>query len=304
MPIRDRFRRSIGGVVASIEGLGCLLRYGFTPEEALFSVDDDRAVPDLRMTVRPGPGSSAPTTRPLFRSPAWDIWTLPDDGFHMTFLQANGAPRTSLVADATVSQVEFHQPVPSGHRGGELDVVPNPYRMPVDQLLLVHHLAHREGLIIHSAGFELGGAAFVVPGVSGAGKSTLTGLVAEGLPDATPLSDERMIVRSRAGTFEAWGTPWMGTAQVAQNRHAPLRALLFPVKDTSHRLSRLSVRETVRRLLGVIACPHFDVERSTLVLATLERLVAAVPAFELRFSLDAGVGDVIRQLVDGESRAA
>jgi hypothetical protein len=209
-----------------------------------------------------------------------------------------------VLSDRLSTRITYHEEARVVRDGSGSPWVCDPFRMPVDQLIFIHHLAHREGFLLHAAGIAAAGVGIALPGPSGAGKSTLSGLLAAGLPEATVLSDERMVVRAGAGAFKVWGTPWSGTAGIARNDGAPLRALIFPVKDTLHRISTLSVRETVRRLLGTVAVPHFDVERAAMVLATIEKLVSSVPAFELRFARDAGVAAVIRDLIHRELRAA
>jgi hypothetical protein len=241
---------------------------------------------------------------PSFATQGWERWRLPGGGHHITLVREPGYARPVLVSDPSTSRVTYFEVERAASIVDGMPVVFDPFRMPVDQLLLLHHLASRGGCIAHAAGFVLGGAGIVVPGISGAGKSTLTGLVASGLPEATLLSDERIVFRARAGGVEAWGTPWMGTARVARNLGVPLRALLFPVKASGHRIAPLSIPEAVRRLIGVVACPYFDRDEAALVLATLEKVVSTVPAFELRFARDAGVGAVIRDLVHRELRVA
>jgi len=51
----------------------------------------------------------------------------------------------------------------------------NPFCYPLDQLLLMYHLAGREGFITHAAGAAYHGVGMIFPGRSGAGKSTIRG---------------------------------------------------------------------------------------------------------------------------------
>jgi hypothetical protein len=300
----DRLRLSIAGTTIALTGHGCLVEPGPEPEFAPFRLPDPHPASDLEFAIHPRGAPPVPEGPPLFSTNAWDLWRQPGGGYRVALIREPGERRPVLTADRLTTRVDYHEAEGRARLGPALPVVFDPFRMPVDQLLFIHHLAHREGFLLHAAGFTIGDVGVVVPGRSGAGKSTLSGLVAATVPEATILSDERMVVRGRDGAFEAWGTPWMGTARVARNQGAPLRALLFPVKDGSHRLSSLPGRVAVRRLLGTAACPHFDLERSAFVLATLERLVASVPAFELRFARDAGVAPVVRDLLYRELRAA
>lgn len=176
----------------------------------------------------------------------------------------------------------------------------DPVRYPLDQILLMNHLAQGSGLIVHSAGLALEGMGMVFAGVSGAGKSTLTGIFAREAPEAELLSDDRIIVRQIDGRWHAYGTPWPGEAGVASNSRAGLGALFFLAKGPAHRLEPLSPAQALKRLLPVVSCPWYDSERLTGVLDTCERLVGQVPCFELRFKPGPGVVALLRDFVHRE----
>jgi hypothetical protein len=288
----------------AVEAEGCLLDEAPEPGLGEFVDGASAGEPDLRLTVRAGALPPSPPGPPLFTTQAWQLWTLPGGGYQVSLLRAPGAGRPVLVSDHRTGEVTFHAAPGEVREAAGLPLVFDPFRMPVDQLLLAQHLAFREGFILHAAGFAVGEVGFVVPGVSGAGKSTLTALLGRSLPDATVLSDERIIVRAHQGQFEAWGTPWFGTARVARNRGAPLRALVFIEQHPDHGMAAISPSQAVRRLFGVMACPLYDAERAGQVLRTVERMVAAVPAFVLRFARDPGVGAVVLDFLRAELGAA
>ena len=287
------YRRSIADCSVAIRAKACLVDDPPAPELIPFAAPNSAAAADLELSVRPDGAPPAPAGTPLFATQAWELWALPDGGYQVALIRATGKARPMLVADRATRRVVYHEAEGRAPIADGLPLVFDPFRMPVDQLLLIQHLAFREGFIVHSAGFAFGDVGIVVPGVSGAGKSTLTSLLSQAIPEMTVLSDERIIVRSRNGAFEAWGTPWMGTAGIARNLGVPLRALVFLAQNPQHGISAIPAREAVRRLFGVLACPLYDAERSELVLRTVERLVSMVPTFELRFARDSGVGAVV-----------
>jgi hypothetical protein len=167
---------------------------------------------------------------------------------------------------------------------------------PVNQLLLIYYLARRGGLLVHAAGLAADGRALIFPGVSGAGKSTLTRqFLARGRP--TLLSDDRIIVREMGGGHLAFGTPWPGDAGVAVNASAPLAAILFPARGKETRIRELSPQAALDRLLPATSILWFEPELLASQLETCERLLRAVPAFELAWSPEAGVVDDVVEFV-------
>ena len=271
--------------------------------------------PDVVATIVRGM-PAAPSCAPLFECEgAWSAY--PDDmGYRIVFWsEMAGTPRLVARGNADTTRVTIHvgDSWAQAFAENKDDVwarVGNPFRYPLDQLLMMYHLAGRGGLVVHSAGLELAGKALVFPGASTAGKSTLARvLVKAGLEDSL-LSDDRMIVRTAdagpggggpgggpdgapAPGFVAWGTPWPGDAGIRRNACAPLAALLFLVKDERTFLAPLGPGEAMRRLMPVISCPWYDSERLPGILDTCARLSEGVPCFDLHFRPTAEVAELL-----------
>jgi hypothetical protein len=176
---------------------------------------------------------------------------------------------------------------------GTLD---NPADYPIDQILLIYHVASRDGLLVHAAGLVSEGRALIFPGVSGAGKSTLSRqLIMHG--SSLLLSDDRIFVRWQDGVHRAYGTPWPGEAQIAANASAPLAAVLFPARADRTRITELSPRSALDRLLPATSILWFEPELLTAQLASCERLLTSVPAYELAWSPALGVVDDLQDFV-------
>jgi hypothetical protein len=211
-------------------------------------------------------------------------------------------PRCVVLTDRATSRVRIFVP-PAPASAGAAGAIPDPFLYPLDQLLLMHHLAGRGGFIVHAAGLALAGAGLIFPGISGAGKSTLTAQFLAAAPDTGFLSDDRVVVRAGcaasggSGGFTAWGTPWPGTAKIAVNDSQPLRAVLFLVQAPAHAIVRLTPAAAARRLMPMLMCPWYDEEWSAGVLATVDRLVREVPCYELCFANDRGIVDLVRDFV-------
>jgi hypothetical protein len=179
----------------------------------------------------------------------------------------------------------------------------NPVNYPLDLLLSMYMLAPRGGAIVHAAGVDLGGKGLLFPGRSGAGKSTLARLLAA-LPEARFLSDDRVIVRKIGGQHRVFGTPWLGSAGVGDNRDAPLSAILFLRQSPRDAVHPLSPKEAVERLLPLVSAPWYDPEAAGGVLGCCEAVAAEAPAFELGFTPTAKAADRVRAFAAGLSDGA
>ena len=180
---------------------------------------------------------------------------------------------------ATRATVYAAQPADRVAPGSEVD---HPVHHPLDQMLMMHHLASQRGLLVHAAGLACAAKGLLFPGVSGAGKSTLT---RQFLACSWPalLSDERIIVRELSDGFRVYGTPWPGEAGVAANASAALAGIFFLARGDRHCAAALSPRQALERLLPAAAILWYDAELLAEQLATCERLLQQTPAFELRF---------------------
>ena len=180
-------------------------------------------------------------------------------------------------------------------RRAEGGLVPNPLRYPVDQLLMIHLLPRRDGVLLHAAGLRREGRAILFAGRSGAGKSTLTRLALR-QDGWDGLSDDRMIIRMVGSEVLAFGTPWGGTEQIAVNESAPLGALVFLHQAPRNRLLRLEPRQALEQLLPIASILWFDLDRMTRSLELCERLLRLLPAYELHFRDDPSVLKALAEL--------
>ena len=172
-----------------------------------------------------------------------------------------------------------------------------PLLHPVDRVLFMGVLAHRNAFIVHSCGWSCHGKSVLFPGVSGAGKTTLCRqLMAAG--QGRILSDDRVVLREVPEGFRACGTPWPGDAKQARNESAPLAALGFIEQAPEHRLTPIPPAEALRRLMEAASIPWYSSDLRDLVLPLVERLVSTVPAYRVGFRPDPGVFAVLSPLVE------
>src|SRR5690242_18637948 len=86
-----------------------------------------------------------------------------------------------------------------------------PLQYPLDELLIVNLLARNRGVELHGCGVvDSDGRGYLFLGQSGAGKTTMARLWQAENQLATLLSDDRIILRAKAGEIWMYGTPWHG----------------------------------------------------------------------------------------------
>jgi hypothetical protein len=274
-----------------------LLDYAGSPYPPFLARRAEQAACSSTIDVSVLVGPSPPNDSPVFFDSA-SSWNMQPEGsgYRLSFHIGDGGPvHTVACSDEQTTRVQVYMEqgmAPSDLPPGQYL---NPLRYPLDQLLLMNHLATRGGVIVHAAGAVLEGRALVFPGVSGAGKSTISRVFMEaGLGDSL-LSDDRVIIRSLSDggrepeQLTVWGTPWPGDARVARNACAPLAAMLFLVKSEENELLPLSSNAALRRLMPMVTCPWYDAQRFPGALETCGWIAQGVPCYDLRFRPDTGL---------------
>jgi hypothetical protein len=235
------------------------------------------------------PRALAGTVR--FDAGAWSLADLGRDRKRLAHGPSWPCNRTwDAVFDRRVTRVQLRCAAPTGTSG-------NPLRYPVDQLLLMHHLAWRSGMIVHGAGALIDGRVVLLAGASGAGKTTLSRRLFAAHTDI--LSDDRMVVRRRGRTWWAYGTPWPGDGGFAFNRGGPLSAILLLERGVSASVNALPTSDTLRAFLPVVSIPWYDVGMTRLLLASCDSLLGAVPVRRLAATLTPATIALVRQAARG-----
>jgi len=168
------------------------------------------------------------------------------------------------------------------------------------RVLVAYRLLEEGGAMLHSAGVTDGTSAWLLLGPSGAGKTTSSRLcLARG---GTVLSDDLNAVRLENGARPrlTW-LPFagdLGGQAGAQAGYplAPLAAVLRLKQGTENRLRPLSPATALAGLVAAAPFVNHDPWRRELLLSALERLARSVPAYELVFSLDGGLWDILKTI--------
>jgi len=231
-------------------------------------------------------------------SSTWRYWS---DGETRAAIFDSGAEKLRKLIAVLLAGPERIRPGPESVRvivtqvggGNRAGLQVNPLHLPVDMVLLSMLAAPRGALIIHAAGYVLGGRAAVLAGPGGGGKSTLGRLLQEG-GGGTLLSDDRVVLRLGSSGLRAWGTPWAGTGGMAANAAAPVSEILLLEKGDRNTVQRLSDVEAAEALLRVCTVPWYDEELSRAATGTLEAVSRRVPVYRFFFRADASAAAFVR----------
>ncbi len=149
------------------------------------------------------------------------------------------------------------------------------------------------GLPLHSAAISADGEGIVFFGPSGAGKSTISGL-----SPFSVLSDE-LVALARFERFEVSGSGIWGTLNrpEAPQGYVPLRALVELEKGKAYSLTRLSGRESLLRLMGVVMMPA-SAALWRGAMPVLASLIESVPVFRMAWNPESPPWDELRQDLD------
>ena len=171
-----------------------------------------------------------------------------------------------------------------------------------DQLILARLLADRDAFYLHSGGIAIDGQGLIFVGHSSAGKTTSTMMVHQALGDRVRvLCDDRNIVRYWPQGF-AGGPPghyvhgtWShGDLPECSSLGVPLRAVLFLEQDAANELEPLTDRRALwQGFLSKLVKPLGTADWWNKEMAIIERVVAEVPCYTMRFDKS---GAIVPQL--------
>ena len=174
----------------------------------------------------------------------------------------------------------------------------DPFVGPSLELLMITHLARRDGVILHGCGISSDGRGVVFAGESGAGKSTLSRLWAqkEGIEI---LSDDRVIVRRQNGSFRLYGTPWHGDEAFAAPGGVELSRIFFIRHGQGNDIRKLSAAGAVREMLKCSFPPLWDAGGMAAALELFHTVAVSVPCAELAFVPDHTAMDFVLDRAGG-----
>jgi len=245
----------------------------------------------------PIPGMDEPEhPREVYRKPPWAIYRTWRSWVYLGIAPTQGDPTLHRVAvfDLDHSSGDLYNSEAyekAWLRGGLTSLT----MFPSDQILLARLLADRQGCYLHSGALTVDGEGLVFVGHSEAGKSTTMDMVRSQLGMRCEiLCDDRNIVRCWPEGFRVHGTWSHGDIPDVSSASASLRAILFLQQDRCNEIVPLLDRkEIMRRLLVTLIKPMVTAEWWTKEMDVLERVMAEVPCYVMRFDR---TGEIVRHL--------
>jgi hypothetical protein len=244
-----------------------------------------------------GPAESNGTATRVFRAPAADFLPIDTRGWEYT-LDLDPAPDALRVAGLHLMARLDWTPALAGAlwtpetAGEEWTPVCENYL----RLLTAYRLLEEGGTLLHSAGVSDGESAWLLLGPSGAGKTTASRLcLAAG---ATVLSDDLNAVLFGEGVARLRKVPFTGDLgdRAGGPESVPLRAVLRLAQGEDEGLRPLSPAAALASLVAAAPFVNRDPFRREALLAALERLARAVPAWEVTFAQEGGLWGMVRAL--------
>lgn len=178
---------------------------------------------------------------------------------------------------------------------GRFRVGPSPHSLEaVIRIAASIALPRRGALILHASCVADRRGAHLFAGVSGAGKSTIAALLADACGDAVELvSEELVILAPDGGGWRAHVAPFLAKVELPHGLSRPLASINFLEQAPAHERSELQRATALRELLRHILVYARDPITSDAVLGSAAALLAAVPAFRLRFAPRGDVAEVL-----------
>jgi len=157
-----------------------------------------------------------------------------------------------------------------------------------DQMIFAKLLCDRNGIIIHSNGFNINGNGILLAGVSGSGKSTLSGMLKK--QNHEILCDDRMFLRKRGDEFWIFGNWCYGSHPDLSPSAAPLKGFLFLKKGHKNQITEIKEKKIIAsRLSQVLVKPLLDSDGWQKYFIVVEELIKTIRFFEIEFDLSGNI---------------
>lgn len=283
----------IAGIEFEIHGVGSLAALDLPARFAEFQTPLEAPCLHTDVVLRDADPAAVPVGEKVFDpGSVWRVYRHPyeADGWAICvgYPQENGLSpvQATLHANADWSRVTLTEPAYDGVWKSLLGV-------GVGELLVRARTLFAEGLVFHASCIDDNGSGIMFVGHSGAGKSTQALLWTQ-QSGVIAMNDDRIVVRTTEQGAMAYGTPWGGTADIACNHRAPLRAIVVLEQAPENALMPLAPADAAAQLLPRSFLPYWDALLMTRAMAQLHRLLGEVPVYRLRCRPEPAVITLVR----------
>jgi hypothetical protein len=231
------------------------------------------------------------TGRTVFDTGA--VWRLEDlgDGHLLTL-------RSPLYGRDPYLAVEFDRLYENG-RGETLDGGPHllegtmhPFVYPFDEVVFLARLSRGRGVLVHACGLAHDGRGILLLGTSGAGKSTSARLWGQ-KPEASILSDDRIVIRFDGDGYRIYGTPWHGDAGCESPGSTRLDAVFILEQAPRNRIVDLHPAAAVAQMMVRAFPAMWDQDGLAFAVRFLSQMAERVPVRKLQFIPEASAVDCV-----------
>jgi hypothetical protein len=247
---------------------------------------------DVNVRVSLVDALKTPAKEPLFSSGG--LWSLfaENGGYRLNFLR-------SFPGETPYKSAWFDK----NFRRGELSLSRHffdtsqaiyPFEYPLDEVLMIHHLAGGKGLEVHALGVvDEAGYGHLFLGHSGAGKSTSARLW-QSQRGVRILSDDRIILRRREGEVWMCGTPWHGDAGIASPGSARLSHIYVLEQAPANELVPMPRSIATAEIFARSFVPRHSPEALDVALQFIEQLSQELPCDTFRFLPQSSAVEAVR----------
>ncbi len=166
---------------------------------------------------------------------------------------------------------------------------------PLAEILTMHYLASRQGLLVHGAAIRDHDRAYLFIGYSGAGKTTMSQLWGSLEGDLSVLGDERIIIRCDEDGWHAYGTPWAGMGFVVANERVPISNVFFIRHGKKNEILEPSKAVLFQDLFTQVFAPFWDHITMISISDTCQKLIEEIPSYQLPFVNNLSVTEFVRE---------
>lgn len=138
----------------------------------------------------------------------------------------------------------------------------------------------REALLMHASAVCVNDKAIVFTAASGVGKTTQAELWQK-YRNATIINGDKVFLTKESGKIVAWGSPWNGSSQYAENIGAEAAAIIVLEQAEENRIRKLQGMEMLQKLLPHVFFPNWDAKCERAVLGILDELLVRTDVYLL-----------------------